>query len=248
MLSVPRTRTKANFSSQGGRSIDPPTCIVIGGTALAIDCVRRLREADYVVTAVLPTDEVFAQWTRCETLYRFENVDELSSWLLGEPADWLFSVVNPILLPSTLLASMRRGSFNYHDAPLPRYAGTHATSWALLALETEYAITCIVSIQPSMQATSLCNVRSRLRKPTPPFRSTLNAILPRAQPLMNCCQSSQRKAEFPILRISHKEIFRPNSPTERGRLPSVGETSAPAVCFGSRARLRRPIFQSARPA
>ncbi|WP_354426020.1 formyltransferase family protein [Mesorhizobium abyssinicae] len=31
--------------------------------------------------------------------------------------------------------------FNYHDGPLPRYAGTHATSWALLAQETEHAIT-----------------------------------------------------------------------------------------------------------
>ncbi|MFT0175075.1 formyltransferase family protein [Paraburkholderia mimosarum] len=39
------------------------------------------------------------------------------------------------------LRQARQGAFNYHDGPLPQYAGTHATSWALLAGESEYAIT-----------------------------------------------------------------------------------------------------------
>ncbi len=78
---------------------------------------------------------------RGEALRRIATLDELSSAVHAEPADWLFSVVNPILLPATLLSSIRKGSFNYHDAPLPRYAGSHATSWALLAFESEYAIT-----------------------------------------------------------------------------------------------------------
>ncbi|WP_287321762.1 non-ribosomal peptide synthetase, partial [Mesorhizobium sp.] len=69
------------------------------------------------------------------------SVEELSSFLKTEPVDWIFSVANPFILPPDVFGRVRQGAFNYHDGPLPRYAGTHATSWALLAQETEHAIT-----------------------------------------------------------------------------------------------------------
>ncbi|MDE3786069.1 amino acid adenylation domain-containing protein, partial [Sinorhizobium meliloti] len=52
----------------------------------------------------------------------------------------IFSVVNPVILPAHLLERARVGAFNYNDSPLPRHAGTHATSWAILAQESQYAI------------------------------------------------------------------------------------------------------------
>ncbi|MCK1326658.1 non-ribosomal peptide synthase/polyketide synthase [Bradyrhizobium sp. 156] len=61
--------------------------------------------------------------------------------LSTESVEWLFSVANPLILPPKLISFVRRGAFNYHDGPLPRYAGVHATSWAVLGKETEYAIT-----------------------------------------------------------------------------------------------------------
>ncbi|WP_353000932.1 AMP-binding protein, partial [Mesorhizobium sp. M0808] len=69
------------------------------------------------------------------------SVDELCSRLKAEPVDCIFSVANPLILPPDMFGRARQGAFNYHDGPLPRYAGTHATSWALLAQESEYAIT-----------------------------------------------------------------------------------------------------------
>ncbi|MES0037624.1 amino acid adenylation domain-containing protein [Mesorhizobium sp. M0046] len=59
----------------------------------------------------------------------------------AEPVDCIFSVANPLILPPGVFGRARQGAFNFHDGPLPRYAGTHATSWALLAQESEYAIT-----------------------------------------------------------------------------------------------------------
>ncbi|WP_184108998.1 AMP-binding protein, partial [Sinorhizobium terangae] len=61
--------------------------------------------------------------------------------LATEPVEWIFSAANPFLLPAEVFGRARQGAFNYHDGPLPRYAGTHATSWALLAQESEHAIT-----------------------------------------------------------------------------------------------------------
>ncbi|WP_283772465.1 formyltransferase family protein, partial [Bradyrhizobium sp. sBnM-33] len=60
--------------------------------------------------------------------------------LKTEPVEWIFSVANPFILPPVVFERARQGAFNYHDGPLPRYAGTHATSWALLAQEAEHGI------------------------------------------------------------------------------------------------------------
>ncbi|WP_165944439.1 AMP-binding protein, partial [Micromonospora sp. KC213] len=58
-----------------------------------------------------------------------------------ERVGWLFSIVNPQVLPASLLARVSIGAINYHDSPLPRYAGRHSTSWAILSGETRHGVT-----------------------------------------------------------------------------------------------------------
>ncbi|WP_429349571.1 AMP-binding protein [Paraburkholderia sp. Clong3] len=98
-------------------------------------------ERGHDIRAVLCADAIFANWAARANVPCMASVEELSSFLKTEPAEWLFSVVNPFILPADVLGRISQGAFNYHDGPLPRYAGTHATSWALLAQETEHAIT-----------------------------------------------------------------------------------------------------------
>ncbi|MFN7699191.1 MAG: formyltransferase family protein, partial [Deltaproteobacteria bacterium] len=57
-----------------------------------------------------------------------------------EPFEWLFSIANLSILPADVLALPTRGSINFHDGPLPRYAGLNAPSWAILHGETEHGI------------------------------------------------------------------------------------------------------------
>ena len=45
------------------------------------------------------------------------------------------------MIPADVLALPVRGAINFHDGPLPRYAGLHATSWALLHGERRHGIT-----------------------------------------------------------------------------------------------------------
>ncbi|MER9689928.1 amino acid adenylation domain-containing protein [Mesorhizobium sp. M0139] len=95
----------------------------------------------HVIGAALCGDAKFAEWAARANIPRMASVEELCSLLKAEPVDWIFSVANPLILPPDVFGQVRRAAFNYHDGPLPRYAGTHATSWALLAQETEHAIT-----------------------------------------------------------------------------------------------------------
>jgi methionyl-tRNA formyltransferase len=54
--------------------------------------------------------------------------------------DLLVSVHNPDILPDRLLRTAAL-AINYHPAPLPRFAGLHPFSWALLHGETRYGVT-----------------------------------------------------------------------------------------------------------
>ncbi|WP_304412938.1 formyltransferase family protein, partial [Cupriavidus sp. UYPR2.512] len=89
---------------------------------------------------MLSTDDVFSNWTLREGIPRLSSIDGLTELIGQRDVDLLFSIANPLLLPIDLVRKLRRGAYNYHDGPLPRYAGVHATSWALLAHEREFAI------------------------------------------------------------------------------------------------------------
>jgi amino acid adenylation domain-containing protein len=65
----------------------------------------------------------------------------MTEFLAQEPVDYLFSVINHTILPPGVLNLPRQCAINYHDSPLPRYAGLYSTSWALMHRETSYAIT-----------------------------------------------------------------------------------------------------------
>ncbi|MER8929629.1 formyltransferase family protein, partial [Mesorhizobium sp. M0859] len=95
----------------------------------------------HVIGAALCGDAIFADWAARANILCVATVEELSTFLNTEPVDWIFSVANPFILPVDVFGRVRQGAFNYHDGPLPRYAGAHATSWALLAQETEHAVT-----------------------------------------------------------------------------------------------------------
>ncbi len=54
--------------------------------------------------------------------------------------DVLFSIVNDLVLDTRVLALARCVAINYHNAPLPRYAGVFASSWALINGEPDHGL------------------------------------------------------------------------------------------------------------
>ncbi|MDX1017279.1 AMP-binding protein, partial [Sinorhizobium medicae] len=118
-----------------------PFCIIVGSGTLAIRCAQLAMAMGHVIGAALCGDAIFVEWADRANIPCMDSVEELCSFLKADPVDWIFSVANPFILPADVFGRARQGAFNYHDGPLPRYAGRQATSWALLAQETEYAIT-----------------------------------------------------------------------------------------------------------
>ena len=45
------------------------------------------------------------------------------------------------MIPDPVLALAARGAINFHDGPLPRYAGLNAPVWAILNREPAHGVT-----------------------------------------------------------------------------------------------------------
>lgn len=115
------------------------SCYLIGNESLAIQCGDVLLAKHFKVLGIVSTHPAILAWAHQHNLRCFSSPAELSSHI--KPCDYLFSIVNHEILTPPLLKHVKRLAINYHDALLPRYAGVHATSWAVLNQEQQHGIT-----------------------------------------------------------------------------------------------------------
>lgn len=116
------------------------SCLIIGAGSLLIRCAEILLLDGHTINAIVTADHAVRSWAAENAISTFPpqvDVNELSD----RPVDYLFSIVNEHILGEDVLSLPRELAINYHDGPLPRYAGTHATSWALMNGENDHAIT-----------------------------------------------------------------------------------------------------------
>lgn len=117
----------------------PLTCLLIGQDNLLIECAKLIQSNSLIISGIISPSDQIKNWTRSQAIPWFSSLSEID-WQTHS-TDYLFSIVNNDLIPKTVLDKIRRLAINYHDGPLPRYAGSNATSWAILNNETSHAIT-----------------------------------------------------------------------------------------------------------
>ena len=115
------------------------SCLIIGGGTLPIRCAEILLRGGHEICAVISADPQLRKWANDKNLPSLVPGNSLAEQI-EKPFDYLFSIVNENILREDILRLPRKLAINYHDAPLPRYAGTHATSWALMNRETTHGI------------------------------------------------------------------------------------------------------------
>jgi len=112
-------------------------CALVGSGTLLIRCAELLLRNGHAIRRVV-SDDLGVR--RCAAQQGIVHGDDVAG-LAEQPFDYLFSVLNGLVLAPDVLRWPRRAAINYHDAPLPRYGGMHVTSWALINRETSYAVT-----------------------------------------------------------------------------------------------------------
>ena len=117
------------------------SCCVIGETTLLVQCGEKLLRRGHTIHGVISPNPDLLQWAAANNIAHITPDDDLAGFLRQKPFDYLFSIVNNAILPENILRIARKKSINFHDAPLPRYGGLHATSWALMNQERTHGIT-----------------------------------------------------------------------------------------------------------
>jgi methionyl-tRNA formyltransferase len=117
------------------------SAILIGHESLAIQCGQMLLDGGHGVRAVVSRNADVLTWARQRGLMTVAPGKALGERLAGLTFDWLFSVANLDIIPADVLGMARKGAVNFHDGPLPRYAGLNAPVWAILNGEARHGIT-----------------------------------------------------------------------------------------------------------
>lgn len=113
------------------------SCYLVGGQSLLIRCAELLQQKGHRIVGIASSDPAVRHWAHAHTIPLGDRAVELR----GAPAfDYLFSIANFTVLPADVLALPRRGAINFHDGPLPEYAGLNVPTWALLNGETAHGI------------------------------------------------------------------------------------------------------------
>lgn len=115
--------------------------ILVGNDTLTRECGQLALDAGHVITALVTREAGLRAWAQTRDLPVEAPGADLAARLSGRNCDWLLSIANLDLLPDDLLAVPTRGAVNFHDGPLPRYAGLNAPVWALLNGEPHHGIT-----------------------------------------------------------------------------------------------------------
>ncbi len=131
--------------------------IVIGNGKMAVDCAQiilRQIEADARdwELAFVAIDSSRADSTEALEKYCADtnlpharvakiNAPEFLAQLRGLAPELIFSINNFQLIREALIATPSRGIINFHNAPLPRYAGSNAPTWAIFHGETTHGVT-----------------------------------------------------------------------------------------------------------
>jgi len=117
------------------------SCYLIGTESLLIQCADVLFEQGFEVAGAVSSEPAILRWAQEKGLRALRPDDGLAQALRQRPFDYLFSIANLAIIPRPILEIPRRGTVNFHDGPLPRYAGLHATTWALLGRESTHGVT-----------------------------------------------------------------------------------------------------------
>lgn len=117
------------------------SCFLMGEGTLPIQCAELLLERGHQILGLISPDGLIRDWAKEKGISYIQPTDNLLALLSRQPFDYLFSIVNNSVLPKEILDLPRQYAINFHDSPLPKYAGVNSTSWALMQQEKTHGVT-----------------------------------------------------------------------------------------------------------
>lgn len=115
-------------------------CFLIGADTLLIECGEVLLNNGHEILGVITSTSKISQWAHRHSLSVIPCDKQYKDTLAQYEFDYLFSITHLAIIPDEVLALPKKGAINFHDGPLPRYAGLNTPAWAIMNEEEEYGI------------------------------------------------------------------------------------------------------------
>ncbi|MFQ5751450.1 MAG: MupA/Atu3671 family FMN-dependent luciferase-like monooxygenase, partial [bacterium] len=114
---------------------------IFGENSLLIQCSEILLEKGHEIYGIVTLDSKIVKWAAAKKITIIDSDANSVTKLKERPFDYLFSIANLYILSDEILELPRKGAINFHDGPLPKYAGINTPSWAILNREKHYGVT-----------------------------------------------------------------------------------------------------------
>ncbi len=115
-----------------------PNCLLIGEDHFIVECAEILLVNNYNIVGIVSPVKNTELWACKNNILLYKSIDEIN--MPDIEIDYLFSVVNSKIISEKFLKKIKKLSVNYHHAPLPKYAGINAPSWAIINNEKQHGI------------------------------------------------------------------------------------------------------------
>ncbi|MFY0597545.1 MAG: LLM class flavin-dependent oxidoreductase [Cognatishimia sp.] len=116
------------------------SAVLIGNESLLIECAKLWRAPGHEIASIVTRNQDIADWAKAENLPVLAHDGALKDIELPDGFDWLLSIANLQMISAKQLAMATKGAVNFHDGPLPTYAGLNAPVWARINGEAEHGI------------------------------------------------------------------------------------------------------------
>lgn len=116
------------------------SCFLIGGDTLLAQCADVLLEKGHDVLGIITDADRIREWAEGNKVPVIPASGDYVRILQKTDHDYLFAITHLRLIPDAAAESPRRLAINFHDGPLPSYAGLNAPMWAIMSGETDYGI------------------------------------------------------------------------------------------------------------
>ncbi len=113
--------------------------LLLGEEVLLQRCADEIHKRGHKIVGVISENTHLRNWSQSHRL-PCHSPDDYEAHLDGVNYDVLASITHPQKISDALIQRAKILAINYHDGPLPRYAGINASSWAIYNGEQQHGI------------------------------------------------------------------------------------------------------------
>ncbi len=112
----------------------------MGEQSLLLHCAESLLERGHSLCGVIAKSGRIVGWANERGIPILDPKADLTTMLGATPFDLFLSITNLSIVAEPVLALAECAAINFHDGPLPRYAGLNVPVWALANRELTHGI------------------------------------------------------------------------------------------------------------